>query len=90
MRLKSGLSSFLHGLFYVENRLQQKRIIFDCEGIEVGEKASWDETRVVEDGKQVVMVEVVKLQFFSSQSQIMGETLDIQLPIADELNQVIG
>jgi hypothetical protein len=36
------------------------------------------------------MVEVVKLQFFSSQSQIMGETLDIQLPIADELNQVIG
>lgn len=61
MRLESGLSPFLHGLFYVENRLQHKWIIFGCKSVEIGEKASWDKTRIIEDGQQVVMVKVVKL-----------------------------
>ena len=50
MCLKSNLPpSLLHGLFYVENRLQQKWIIFDCKNIEIGKKASRDKTRIVED-----------------------------------------
>lgn len=76
MRLKI-VNLVPHFLLDVENGFEQEWIVLGREGVKLGEEARSDETSIIEQGEEEIVVFVVVLQFLLSLFWVVGEALHV-------------